>query len=227
MRDSSRSDLVDKLASQPKSRATGQFGAAEQQDLGDDVVLAVNKPEDTSDAVVSENVKPAEDGQGIHFDDGSNVAFPAEMVNADAGSIAFEIQPDEWKGSDATDNSFVQIRQPNQWEDRLQIIRNGRYLRFIFVDDSKVETGISYPVDNWAPGEKRAVTATWGDGTIHLYVDGQEVGQNNYQGKINWNPDTNMHIGSDVPGGFNSARGTISNFTVYNRALSGDEVAAR
>ena len=69
-RDSSRADLLDTLAAQPKSRATGQFAAAEPQELEPDVLLAVNKPEDTADAVESENVETSEGGHGISFKDG-------------------------------------------------------------------------------------------------------------------------------------------------------------
>ena len=38
---------------------------------------------------------------------------------------------------------------------------------------------------------------------------------------------TNMYLGSDVPGGFQSAGATINNFKLYGRALSGDEVSSR
>jgi len=146
-RDSSRSELLDAIASQPKSKSTGEFGGPMGAQTNEpDVLLAVNKPEDTENAVESKNVKPAEDGEGISFKDGSDVAYPADLVNTEAGSISFKLTPETWKGSDATDNSFVQIRDPNQWDNRLQIFRNGIYLRFIFTGSSGFESGISYKI---------------------------------------------------------------------------------
>ena len=227
-RDSSRSELLDAIASQPKSKSTGEFGGPMGAQTNEpDVLLAVNKPEDTENAVESKNVKPAEDGEGISFKDGSDVAYPADLVNTEAGSISFKLTPETWKGSDATDNSFVQIRDPNQWDNRLQIFRNGIYLRFIFTGSSGFESGISYKIDSWQPGDTHPITATWGDGTISLYVDGQPVGTNKYPDSISFGSGTNMHIGGDVAGGFSSAGGTMGDITVLGRALSPDEITSR
>ena len=122
----------------------------------------------------------------------------------------------------------MQIRTPHGWDNRMQLVKNGRYLRFIFTDNTSREADISVPIDHWEPGQAHTVTATWGEGKTHLYIDGQRVGQNTYSGQFQIPPNTPMYVGSDVPGGtYAGASATIQNFKVYGRALNDEEVAFR
>lgn len=163
--------------------------------------------------------------EGVTFDSGSGATFSTDsqfvipdagtMLGQNAGTIAFTIQPD-WAGSDPTDASLVQIRDPNQWDNRIQITKNGQYLRFLFTDNTGQESGAGITINNWQPGDVHQVTATWGDSVAALYVDGRLVGQGNFSGQFQPQPTTPLHIGSDFPGGQPGAQATISNFQLYN-----------
>jgi hypothetical protein len=217
-------ELVDFLGAQPPTRDQ-VFGGTPSADPGGDVVLEVNSVQDSEQAVDAQNVQPAQDGVGLDLSSDSVLAFPnAGNANGDAGSISFDIDP-QWTGSDQTDNSLVQIRTPNGWDNRMQLVKNGRYLRFILTDNTGRESDISVPIDQWTPGQPHTVTSTWGDGKTTLYIDGQQVGQNTYKGSFLIPPNTPMYVGSDLPGGsYAGANATIQNFKVFGRALAPNEV---
>ncbi len=163
---------------------------------------------------------------GVTFDSGNGATFATDsqfvipdagaMLGQNAGTIAFTIQPD-WAGSDPIDASLVQIRDPNQWDNRIQITKNGQYLRFLFTDNTGQESGAGITINNWQPGDIHQVTATWGDSVASLYVDGRLVGQGNFAGQFQPQATTPLHIGSDFPGGQPGAQATISNFQLYNK----------
>jgi hypothetical protein len=70
------------------------------------------------------------------------------------------------------------------------------------------------------------VTFTWEQGALSLYVDKQLVGTNYLEGQLEIPPGTPLYLGSDVPEApLSGANATISNFRIYGRALSGDEVS--
>jgi len=162
--------------------------------------------------------------EGVTFDSGAGATFATDSqyvipdagsLVGDAGTISFQIQPD-WAGSDAVDASLVQLRDPNQWQNRIQITKNGQYLRFLFTDNTGVESGAGVAIANWQPGDNHQITATWGDQVASLYVDGRLVGQGNFDGQFQPQPTTPLHIGSDFPGGQPGAQATMSNFQLYN-----------
>jgi hypothetical protein len=218
-------DIVEFLSAQEPTRPEPLADPAATEE---DVVLEVNTAEDSDKAIESQNVEPTDDGVGIDLGEDAVLAFPnAGNAKGDAGSIALEIDP-KWVGSDATDNSFVQIRTPNGWDNRMQLVKNGRYLRFILTDNTSREADISVPIDHWEPGRPHTVTATWGEGKTQLYIDGQRVGQNTYSGQFQIPPNTPMYVGSDLPGGtYAGAGATIQNFKVYGRRLSDEEIPLR
>lgn len=191
----------------------------------DDVVLEVNNVDDADrkarDAV---DIKEGDDGVGLDIGEDSVLTFPnAGNVNADQGSIAVDITP-QWNGNDPTDNSFMQLRTENEWNNRMQLVKNGPFLRFILTDATGHEADISYRIDHWQQGEEYKVTATWADGKTNLYVNGQPVGSNEYPGPFEIPPGTPLYVGSDLPGGsYKGANGRLT-ARVYNRALAGDEI---
>jgi hypothetical protein len=201
-------------------------GAAEDENPDDDVVLEVKDVNDTDrKAAEVEGVDETEDGVGLDIGEDSVLKFPnAGNANADHGSIAFEIKP-AWDGADQSDNSFMQLRTEHQWDNRMQLVKNGSYLRFILTDNTGHEADISYKIDHWEEGENHSVTATYGDGQTSLYVDGRRVGTNEYPGGFEIPPDTPMYFGSDLPdGSYRGANASFRNIKVYNRALESGEI---
>lgn len=211
----SNSEIADFLG----SRSAGS-GAADSTDPSSDVALEVLNEADSSKAIYKEGVyEPDDGGDGLKFSDDAQMTFAqAGGANGEAGTISFDVQPD-WAGGDKTDNSLVQIRAENQWENRLQLVKNGRYLRFILSDSLGREADISVPIDEWVPGESHSVTASWGDGRTSLFLDGSLAGSNTYDGQFEIGPDTPLYLGSDFRSSdYGSAKATIRGFTLFKNA---------
>jgi hypothetical protein len=200
------------------SRSTSSSSVAEPE--SEEVALEVRTAEDSAQALSKEAVfEPDDGGEGLKFTDQSQLTFAqAGGASGEAGTITFDVEPD-WAGSDATDNSLVQIRAENQWENRLQLVKNGRYLRFILSDSLGREADISVPIDEWVPGESHSVTASWGDGRTSLFLDGRLAGSNTYDGQFDISPDTPLYLGSDFrTSDYVGAKATIRGFTVLKTA---------
>lgn len=185
-------------------------------------------PETGEAPILQEGITLTEDG--AKFDADARFALPNPGLTGEAGTFSFNVQPD-WSGPEETDASLVQFRNPNDWNDRIQITKNGQYLRFIFTDDTGNESGAGIAI-RWNAGEQHQVTATWGEDPVtgqklaSLYVDGRLAGQSPYYGNFN-PPNGPLYIGSDLPGGGPGARGTISDFKAYDRRLAPDEIASQ
>ena len=167
-------------------------------------------------------------GGEVEFTDDAQLSFPVgNNINSSAGTISFEIRP-QWGGGDETNNSLVQIRDEHIWENSLGIVKNFNNLRFVVHDSAGVEYNIGMEINDWPPGERQQIAATWNDSSLALYVNGQLVGQSQLGHPINFGEATPVHIGSDFPNSsYVGAGGTIRNFTVYGRALGADEIASR
>jgi Concanavalin A-like lectin/glucanases superfamily len=215
-----KADLVDFLSSQPPT--TANLGDTKNSD-GTDVALKVDKPEDiASQDGQDTGVQKPEDGDGIKITDRGKVEFP-NYASGDAGTISFQIQPD-WAGSDPTDNALVQIRQEHQWNNGLELVKNGEFLRFIVRDNTGKEADISVRISDWQPGDLHDIRASWGpsqDGTptTQLYIDGRLAGSNTYNGAINFNSSTPMFLGGDYAGSaYSGANATLRDVTLKNTA---------
>lgn len=189
--------------------------------------LPLDKPTDLDEGdtapIVVEGV--TFDSEGARFATDAQFIIPdAGHINGAAGTITFWLRP-EWAGDPDSNASLVQLRT-HTFENRLQIFKNGPYLRFLFADNTGVESGVGVGITEWRAGERHMVTATWGDGVTSLYIDGQWKGDKEYNGELEVGPDTPLYIGSDHPGGGPGARSTITNFQIFNRALAADEVAS-
>lgn len=165
------------------------------------------------------------DGQGATFSTDSQLAIPnAANLTGEAGTISFCLRP-QWSGQESdTDASFVNVYTPNLFDNRLQIAKNGAFLRFLMADNTGHEAGAGMNISGWQAGQRHLVTATWGQALSSLYVDGQLVGSQTYQGEVQLTPGTPMYIGSDYAGD-RGARGSLSSFQVYNRPLPPEEIA--
>ena len=119
MRESAREELVETLALQPPSSSgSDEF---DEPDGEEEVVLEVASTEDTDKAEKTTDVHdPRYGDDGIEMTPDSELAFPnAGNINGDAGSMALEISPN-WAGAEETNNTLAQIRQPNQWNNRME-----------------------------------------------------------------------------------------------------------
>ena len=214
-----RADLVESLSARPPTKS--DLEAAKPADRGDDVALQVNTTKDITEEegeAVGE-VKDADGEEGVTVGEDTRVEFPNAGNASKEGSISFTIKPD-WAGGDATDNALVQIRQEHEWNNRLEIVKNGEFLRFILTDNTGKEADISARITDWQPGEEKTIEFSWGNGRTEATVDSQVVGRNEYPGELQFQPNTPMIFGADHPGStYGSAKATISNFTVGKTPL--------
>ncbi|HVO27392.1 MAG TPA: LamG domain-containing protein [Candidatus Margulisiibacteriota bacterium] len=185
---------------------------------------------DRGDAAVVEQGVTFDSGQGAVFSTNSQFVVPdGGNLKGEGGSISMWVQPG-WAGGDDSNASLAGLRNLNQWEDRLQIFKNGVYMRFLMADSAGQESNIGQNISDWQPGDWHQVVATWGqndNGQLmqSFYIDGKMVGQVPVQGQFNVRPGTPLYVGSDLPQGVPGTNGAISQFQAYNRALAPDEVA--
>ena len=230
---------------------SGDGGAAARRPLGDsrhgeppDLVDAIEDPlaeddedqpvlslfdgedaaADIAEASVEKNVNLDEDGARFSLD--SELAIPmAGRITGDAGSISFWVRP-EGDTADLGNASLVQLRSHYQFNDRLQIWKDGGSVRLVFADSNGQESGVMYVSDAWPSGEWRLVTTTWGNGENALYVNGLLAGKSQFEGEFNIRPDTLLHIGSNYSEDPRSLQGTVSQFHVFDRELDPEEISA-
>jgi hypothetical protein len=154
------------------------------------------------------------------------LAYPnAGNVRGDAGTISLDINPD-WNGEDTGDFSLMNLRTPNDPSDLMRLYKNGKYLRFIFADDTGQERDVGVDISGWQAGQPHNLQVTWGDNSTALYIDRQLAGQNGFDGTFDPRG-VPLYIGSDVPQApATPAGGTISNFEVLGKARTPAEIAS-
>ncbi len=106
------------------------------------------------------------------------------------------------------------------FENRIDLFKNGPYLRFLLVDNSGLEGGLGIDVSDWHDGDRRMLTVTWGEGVCALYLDGALAADGRYSDQIMLGPEAAVFVG---PQPLNIA--DISDFRHYLHPLSADEVA--
>ncbi len=193
-------------------------------------VLAKDGQARDDSTLVAANSATYQAGEGHVFDTESEVKIPnAGNISGDAGSIAFELKP-KWEGGDNSDASFFDLRTPNEWNNRMELVKNGQYLRFLMWDSQGTENGIGFQMKNWAPDESHPIAVTWGvDETgqrvMSLYVDGAKVGQQIYQNDFNVPTNQPLVIGNNA-GGALGARAGLNGFQVFNNPLDSAHIAS-
>ncbi len=210
-----KDDLVEFLGSQPPTQA----------DLaspnGEDVALKIDKPEDIAKQGGQEqNVEEADDGDGIKITEATNIKFP-NNVNPDGFTISFKISP-EWSGSDPTDNALLEMRGPNEWANRIELVKNGEFLRFIVTTDSGREADISVRITDWPANQERELQAQVNmlELKSRLYMDGRLAGSQELTGGLQL-PESIL-VGADHPGSsYGPAQSTIRGFQITNSANGG------
>jgi len=205
-----KQNLVDFLGSRPAT----ETDLAAPHPEGDDVALKVEKTDDISkQGGHDQDVTQADNGDGIKISDTGKIQFP-NYANSEAGTISFSIKP-EWNGSDQTDNALVEIRGQNEWSNRMELVKNGDFLRFIVTDNTGKEADISVRITDWQAGNSYDVKANWGQGQTQLFVDNRLASSNQYTGQIEFPQGTPMYIGGDHPGSnYAGANATLGNFTL-------------
>jgi hypothetical protein len=209
--------MVEFLGSQPATQA--DLASPKTAD-GQDVALKIDKPEDIAQQGGQEqNVQEADNGDGIKISDATNIKFP-NNVNPDGFTISFKISPD-WAGSDPTDNALLEMRGQNEWANRVELVKNGEFLRFIVTPDSGKEFDISVRIADWQANQEHAIEASVRDGKTSLSIDNQMAGNRDMEGAM-LHPSDSILVGGDHPGStYGPLNGTIRGFQITNSANGG------
>ena len=205
----------------------GDPGAPKDPQSSEDGVLLEMSFDKTTQADRGDATPMIEEGVtldegGARFDTNAKFAIPnAGNIKGEAGTISFSVTPD-WSGSDSNLASLLQLRG-DTWENRLQIFKDGPYMRFLFTPDSGIESGGGTNISNWQPGDQHQITATWGvtdsgERLASLYIDWRLAAQQPYQGQLMVQPNLPLYIGSDYQGGAPGAGGSISSLKILDHA---------
>lgn len=139
-------------------------------------------------------------------------------LSGEAGTMAFWLRP-EWAGDDQNDTVFLQLGDSG-----VHINKNVTYLRFEVTGSEGNEQGLGAYIGDWKPGEWHQVVGTWVGGQFVLFVDGKPVSQKMLTDLPDFQQDTRVYVGSNLPPG-NTAIGDLSHVKVLNRPLTPAEVA--
>lgn len=206
-----KQNLVDFLSAQPPTQA--DLATAKTAD-GEDVALKLDKPDDISkQGGQDQGVQQSDNGDGIKITDAGDIQFP-NTVNPDAATISFKIQPD-WSGGDQTDNALLELRGEHDWSNRIELVKNGDFLRFIVTPNTGQESDISVRITDWQAGDQHDVQASYGNGQTQLYIDGRLAGSNQYAGSLDFPQGIPLHVGGDYKGSnYGGANSTLYNFMI-------------
>jgi hypothetical protein len=167
--------------------------------------------------------------EGAYFSRDAQFVIPnAGNLKGEAGTISFWIEPD-WNGDDPENAALVQMRTA-AWANRLQIFKDGRFLRFLLTPDSGTESGVGVDISGWPRGEAQHITTTWteaqtGQGILSMFINGRLVGQAPFDGQFQIPPGMDLRVGSDHLNQMPGARGVISEFKAFDHPLEQDRVA--
>ncbi len=202
---------------------------------GEDLLLSVPlnghaRTEGLIQPTLEQDLTAAATGEGMDFPEHSILQFPdaSMFIRGDGGTIALDIEP-HWTVAEegVRNNAFVEVKTEDMWQGRMQLMRNGSYLRFFWFDDDGAEIGVGVSINEWQAGQRHSVVATWGDALMSLYIDGRLAGQTTYSGQLSIPPGMPMFLGSNPNNHVPGAAATLANFQAYGRPLTADEIAAR
>ncbi len=210
-----KNNLVDFLSSQPATHQEELRPEAE-----DGVTLKLEKTDDiTKQGGLDHDVADSQDGEGIDVGENGKMQFP-NNVNPDAAKFDITIKPN-WSGSDQTDNALIELRGEHEWSNRVELVKNGEFLRFIVTDNTGVESDISYRINDWQAGDEHNIQAQYGPcensagNCTLMYVDGRKVGEKQYNGSLQFAPNTPFFVGGDHnTGAYGGLGGVLKSFKV-------------
>ena len=152
-----KDSLVEFLGSQPPTQSDL---ASPENAEGDDVALKLDKPEDIDAQGGEADERRRRRRRRRHQDHRRRATSSSRTTcNPDAATFSFKIEPD-WSGSDQTDNALLQLRGQHEWSNRLELVKNGEFLRFILTDNTGREADISVRITDWVAGQEHDVRAT-------------------------------------------------------------------
>ncbi len=82
----------------------------------------------------------------------------------------------DWAGNDESDRAFVSISEPQTFSNRVELVKNGEFLRWIVAESSGLEHDVSVNIGQWQPGT-HTVTTRFEPGSASLIADGSLVAQ--------------------------------------------------
>ena len=86
------------------------------------------------------------------------------------GRLAVELETD-WAGTEASDRFLFAVKTPNTFANRVELIKNGEFLRWIVAEASGREVDLNVRIATWQPGI-HTIEASWADGRMQLSIDG-------------------------------------------------------
>ena len=131
----------------------------------------------TADADSTARLVEGRFGSAVDLQPGTQVRFTADDGNfhAPAGTIEFWIKP-TWPGNDAESHSVFSCRFGTKGYININMIGKGRF--GIALSSGEGEEWrwrrADADVSGWKPGEWHHVACSWGQGQLHVYVDGEE-----------------------------------------------------
>ena len=91
------------------------------------------------------------------------------------GRIELELET-EWAGDESGNRILFAVMTPNSFPNRVELLKNGEFLRWIVTESSGREVDLSVRNNAWQPGI-HAVTASWQGGRMELALDGVHLSQ--------------------------------------------------
>jgi len=215
----SGSEVADEAADDPQP---GDAGNAPEGKIFDPFSVYDNDRGADEQPYLIEQVDFLDGEHGVDMGDDSVLTFPTEgNISGEAGTIHFEFEPD-WDGTEQSNRNLLRIDEPGKWENRVRLVKDFNYLRYMFFDDTGIEQNINTPIDNWRAGEPHDLTINWNQdtGTIAMYIDGELMAEKPYEGGLVLGSKSRIDVGSKGGDGCIGAGGTIVNLTAHDRALT-------
>lgn len=145
------------------------------------------------------------------------IPVPGEVAD-DGGSVSLWVEPD-WQPGNGDDATLVQLG------DTMRVSKHGHSLHLESAGPGGVFHEVGASIDDWNPGERHQVVASWTDGELSLYVDGELVGRRNGHRPVDPGSSSHLYVGSDGSDGKPVAPARIGDVDLRNRPLGDDEVA--
>jgi len=143
---------------------------------------------------------------------GVSLPYLAATLGAEVtgGHVELAMQTD-WGGGDGSDHALFAISAPNTWPSRVELLKNGEFLRLVVTETSGFERDVSVHIASLHPGA-HTITASWGQGTAQLAVDDGPPGQFTIG-------DVLLAAGSDLLVGSPGASGTTFRRVLFDASL--------
>ena len=109
-------------------------------------------------------------------DDACRVTYPAEgNLDPSQGTISLWVKPLDWRPQENKYHVFFEAGAPNEGWLLFYIFYSWRQLLFRPEDEAGRATYTRAEVSDWKPGQWRHIAATWTEGVIHCFIDGELV----------------------------------------------------